>query len=224
MAASSERAADDDIIDSVAEFCDQQGIKADGLTALTVQENHGSRFASIIVDFPNRVILPVYPKAAELENYTDKISGALIFAYNDHLPPVDQDALSPVEARPFKFPCCSAMKARNPRRLDAEKYFTDFVKGSGHHANVVFEVKRQVNFGAMIDTTYHQLLHGERVEVHGHFTEKIHAFKNYTCADCNLFFGLDLYRKSGSGSNAHHMRTSPFSKHTELLPELFKLA
>lgn len=44
------------------------------------------------------------------------------------------------------------------------------------------------------------------------FTQKMHSFKNYKCAEHGRFFGVDLFRASESaGTNFHHMRLNPFT-------------
>ena len=64
-----------------------------------------------------------------------------------------------------QFPCCNNMQPYRNRRLDKEQYFTNFKNCTGSHDNAVFEVKRQIHSGPLIDTTYHQIINGVRVQV-----------------------------------------------------------
>lgn len=49
----------------------------------------------------------------------------------------------PGEGAPF---CCSGIKEYKGRRIAADNIFAAFLRGKGHHPNVVFEVKRQVKY------------------------------------------------------------------------------
>ena len=113
------------------------------------------------------------------------------------------------------------MKSYRNRRLDKERYFIDFHQGRGTYNDTIFEVKKQINNGALIDTKCFKLINNSRVEVdNNECINKIHSFKNYVCDKCNLFFSIDLYSSSGDVYNHHHMRLNPFTKNLNQLKEL----
>lgn len=112
--------------------------------------------------------------------------------------------------------CChgNCLVKYKERCTQCDSYFGHLLSGVGHHPDVVFEVKKQVNNGPMISTTYWQLLDNNIVQyTESQPTQKKHAFKNYICRSHNLFYGVDLfYSSSSSGYNTHHMRLVPYTK------------
>ncbi|KAJ1631967.1 hypothetical protein T492DRAFT_1143712 [Pavlovales sp. CCMP2436] len=106
--------------------------------------------------------------------------------------------------------CCDV--PFKPRRLDADATFFDFMRGTGNHPNVVYEVKEQVDQGPLLSTKYYKLCNDNIEEIEDkNFAQKFHAFKNFKCAQHNRFYSVDLYREGNdAGSNFHHMRLNPF--------------
>ena len=121
-------------------------------------------FASIIIDSEKQRIIPNYP----LENMSSYNELALpnntLVCYQTNLPPMAK-SLHSGDDKPFQFPCCNNIQPYRTRRLDKEQYFTNFKNSTDSHDNAVFEVKRQINNGPLIDTTYHQIINGVRVQV-----------------------------------------------------------
>ena len=73
---------------------------------------------------------------------------------------------------------------------------------NGHgSSSFIFEVLRQVDNGPMISTKYYKLCNGVRQEVRGPFNHRVHSFKNFKCNSHNLFFGINLYRVTPSGTD-----------------------
>ena len=200
-------------------FCDKHNISPTGICAFTFQKNKTALFSSIIIDWNQKIILDNYP-LENLSSYLEmKVENDVLLCYQLDLPQINS-VISSTEHISFSFPCCQHMSSYCDKRLDKEKYYFDFKNNQGSHDNVVFEVKRQVNNGPLLDTTFFKIINGSRIKVSGNYTRKIHAFKNYRCLKCNLFFSIDLYYDSNStiGYNYHHMRLHPFTKNIDTLP------
>ena len=90
-------------------------------------------------------------------------------------------------------------------------------------SNLIFEVQKQVNNGPLISTKYFRLSNGQRQEIEGSFSNKVHSFKNFKCNSHNLFYGINLYRET-PGRNPHQMRLNPFGhRNDSLLREFLAL-
>ena len=206
-------------IEKVKQYCTSHEIPMEDLSVYTFQRNYSTTFASIVIDWNAENIMPNYP-AEFLDSYDEKNIGDINVCYKTGLQPIEK------EDGPYRdklFPCCDGMTPFKARQLNNERYFTAFKDGSGHYPAIVYEVKRQIDKGSLLDTRHYQMINGVRTEVSGNFTQKIHSFKNYTCASCNLFFGIDLYRATVSeGHNAHHMRLNPYTANVETVHELLE--
>lgn len=200
-------------------FCKENDISTSGICAFTFQQNRTGLFASIIVNWDSMVILNNYP-LENLNNYQEKkLPRDVLMCYKTHLPELPKYE-QPVQTSIEKsFPCCNSMLPYQSRVISKEAYFTDFINCKGSRPNIVYELKKQINNGPLIDTVYYELIDDQRHILNGNFTTKIHAFKNYRCLRCNLFFSIDLYHKDSTnrGYNYHHMRLNPFTKGIENL-------
>lgn len=216
---------DADVFASVTDFCKRHRISTSGVLVFTAQKNRSSEFTSVIADFEKGCMLTVYP-AEVLASTTYKemrlTAGSVdvLCCYGDNLPapPASYTAPASISAglkdacesgsEPF---CCGCVQLYKNRRLDRDAMFDSLRSRRGHHPNVVFEVKRQVNNGPMLSTKYYQVVNNELLEVHGSYSQKLHAFKNFKCSKHDLFFGVDLYQSRNTSSyNTHHMRLNPF--------------
>lgn len=207
------------VLKVLRDLCEAKGIATTNLGAFTFQKNRSTEFCSIIVDWDQDKLLPNYPINLLNEYEEIRLPGDVLLCYKTDLP---RPQNAPAYAKATTFPCCGEIQPWRARRLDKEQCFTDFFNGVGSHPNIVFEVKRQVDNGPLLDTTYYELRDGSRHEIEGRFNQKIHSFKNYKCSKCNLFFSVDLYRKSGVSSNYHHMRLNPFTKNADTLVNFVK--
>lgn len=201
----------------LTQFCQSNHINLGGICAFTFQRNRTGVFASIIIDSEKQQVIPNYP-LENMSSYKELVlPNNTLVCYQTNLPPMTESSHSGID-NPFQFPCCNNMQPYRNRRLDKEQYFTNFKNSTGSHDNAVFEVKRQINNGPMIDTTYHQIINGIRVQADGEYKQKMHAFKNYRCNQCNLFYSIDLYHATNANvNNYHHMRLNPFTKNVENL-------
>jgi len=222
---------ENDIINQMKMFCVKNNIKTSQILAITIQSNRSTDFASLIIDFENDLLLPNYPMEMLTANKEMTIAGNFLICYKEDLKRVDmsnerannKNAPQVEGSSPF---CCANLPLYRGESIHAESVFQDFVKGQGHHPNIVYEVKRLVNNGPLVSTKYFTLINNNMQEVQGNFTQKMHAFKNYKCTNCNLFYAVDLYSPSpNSGFNYHHMRLNPFEKkNLELLKQFFSVA
>lgn len=214
-------------------FLQNMGVEPKNAVAITIQRNRTTEYATVIVDMRRNVIVDLYP-AELLSSYKETAVGPFLVCYNADLsvdPIADfkefvaEKPIIEVE-HPF---CCESSKlvAYKPRRLDKEKFFTDFMSGSGSYPDIIFQVIKQINNGPIQSTTYWQLIDNKIVPWTGEKPEqKLHAFKNYICHKCNFFYSIDIFSTSGGmGYNFHHMRLVPYTKlNVPLLTEFFKAA
>jgi hypothetical protein len=225
-----------EVIDGIREFCEQQHLATDAVVALTIHKNYSSEFSSVIVNLKSGALLEVYPDKDACSTYKEGRIGAYLFCYNDQLPiRTDENelilGLSKVhlddaqcttvgDADVF---CCSRIQPYKARHLQLESTFTDLIRRSGHHPDIVYEVVKQIDNGPIVSTNYYQLEDNRIHPVSGPFTQKIHAFKNYKCTTHGFFYAVDLYRVSfTAGGNVHHMRLNPRSKiHLPFLRQFF---
>lgn len=220
--------AESKILANTRAFCESRGIGTDGVFALTVQRNRTSEFASIVIRWGDAgVLLPGLSSEAARE-YREMRVGDFLVSYVDGLPPTAAAAQAPgaplASDRPF---CCASVAPYKHRRVSGEQMFADLLEARGHHPNVVFEVKEQVDNGPHLGTNYYVLEDGMVRTVKGPFTQKMHCYKNYKCAAHNRFFAVDLYHRNNDAvrSNYHHMRLVPFTKRNDaLLTEFFRAA
>ena len=226
--------SDTELVNKLRSFCAKHRIATVRTLIITIQKNRTTSFASLVVDFEAGRIMKHYP-IMDIP-YRELRVGNFNVCFADDLQQQTEDATTctpqqqqprpdlalpkDAEEKPF---CCSSsgLSAHRPRTVTYESAFAGFVAGRGNYPDIVFEVKRQVNNGALLSTKYYQLLHDGYVDVtrtgeDGKFSAKIHSFKNYICARHNLFFAVDLYsaRKgpSSEGYNYHHMRLNPFTR------------
>ncbi|KAL0206498.1 hypothetical protein P9112_001805 [Eukaryota sp. TZLM1-RC] len=216
-----------EVVDVVRSFCERKGMKTDKGLALTVQKSKTALFGSVIVDFETNEIHEFYPVPDSLSTYKEKMMPGFSVCYNDTISPSSLNIEAVDHSKyPSTFPCCSRMQPKNPRRFERDSTFTDLLGRRGHHPNVIFEVKAQVDNGPMLHTKYFSLKHGQLNEVDFTPSRKLHSFRNYKCLVHNMYFAVDLYssESSGSGYNYHHMRLNPFTRNTDnllkWLPEL----
>lgn len=208
-----------EIIRRIHAYCAQAGIATSKVLAITIQRNRTTEFSSLIVDFEAELLLPIYP-VEKLSDYKEKACGEFLVCYRDDLtllnlnvPPLLEDS----SKGPY---CCDGIYPYKGIRTASDELFEALLRGSGHHPNVVFEVKRQVNRGPLISTRYFKLEQSGVTETQGgSLLNKKHVFKNYKCDRHNLFFLVDLYmtENSGTGYNYHHMRLNPCTKVNEAL-------
>lgn len=93
----------------------------------------------------------------------------------------------PIDLQPYK-----------PRARSMDGLFKGFMTETGHHANVIYEGKTQVDNGPLLFTDYYQLIHGKIARNHGIYTRKKHAFKKYKSLRHRRFFSIDLYEAEGA--------------------------
>ncbi len=217
----------EEIFQQLQHFCLANSIKTEQVLAITIQKNRTTDYSSLIVDFENAQLLPNYPIEI-MDDYKEKVFGDFLVCYKEGLKVIESNNnnnnnLSGMEKEtdksiPF---CCERITQYKPTRIDGEEIFQNFLSGKGHHPNIIYEVKKQINNGPLLWTKYFTLIHDRREEVKGKYTQKKHAFKNYRCLSHGYFFGIDLYQQ-GLGSNYHHMRLNPFQKiNEELLKQFF---
>ena len=222
------------VLTGVREFCNAHNISLEHVMAITVHINRTTSFASLIINWDKETILPNLP--LELTNkYKEERVGNFLICYQSGMTLPDNysswdKSMAKLdldqEGLPF---CCNNLVGYKNKKLSMEGLFRDFFASRGNHRNVVYEVKKQVDNGPLLDTKYYQLLDDAVVEVQGTFHRKKHAFKNYKCTAHNRFYSIDLCDASSStttGYNYHHMRLHPFTKrsgdHEEVLEAFFK--
>jgi len=215
----------EDNFDKLSRLCQEHKISTEGVLMITIQKNRGEQFSSFVVDLKNRETFPVYPQANEPLSYKEKEINGFLICYHENLsrPPAATRAVPTVcDSPPF---CCDKIEGYMPKTLDRsrEEMFTKLRSREGSVPDIVFSVKRQINNRTEMVTQLFMLEDGSVTEVFGKFDNKVHAFKNYKCKKHDLFFGVDLYRASGSaGSNKHHMRLNPYTKlNDEFLSDFF---
>ncbi|KAL1507046.1 hypothetical protein AB1Y20_007908 [Prymnesium parvum] len=216
---------DNELVEGVTRWCARNGVKAGGVLVLTAQENRSTEYASLVVDMDRGKVLPNFPMEL-LTDYKETTCGTLLVCYKAGLAlPMGYvtDASrhdAPDDGGPFG--CApSQLTPYKSTRTAYDTAFDNLTKGKGHHPNIVFEVKKQVDNGPLISTKYFALKHDTVTEVTGPFTQKMHAFKNYKCASANLFFAVDIYRADNTtGYNHHHMRLNPF---TQINPGILRI-
>lgn len=216
---------DQAFIPRIKEFCSKNQIATTNTLAITIQENRTSQYSALIVDFENSKLLPLYP-LAELSTYKEKSFGSFLVCYHENLPclpsmPILSDDVCDPQFFPF---CCGEVKEYKPPRSNSmASLFSGFKKHQGHFPNVVFEVKKQNDFGCLIWQKNFQLINNSTQEIQGNFSQKLHSFMNYKCLKHGVFFSIDLFSATEQkGYNYHHMRLNPFSKiNTELLNNFF---
>jgi hypothetical protein len=212
-------------VDTILELCHLAGIVLDkcDVLAITCQKTFSSTYFSAVLDVKSKRLLTHYPNKDALSQYHETKLGPFMIAYCNALPALDvADLIEQVTLtdsdKPF---CCSKIVPYKNKTLvgDREKMFDNFLDEHGHYPNIIFEVKRERDFGPLLSKTYFQLLHGKGVVrvPDENYHEKIHSFKNYKCPNHNLFFGVDLFAKSGERINRHHMRVNPY---TAISPEM----
>ena len=217
---------DSTIVAGLKSWCEMNSVPLGGVLVITIQENCTTEFTSLVVDMDNEKVLPNFPADA-LTSYKEIRLGSLLVCYKAGLVlpnSFSTDASLPQHEAAGPFGCApSELTPYKHRSTANDCAFRDFVQGSGHHPNLIFEVKKQVDNGPLLSTKYYQLKDGVVTEVQGPFTQKVHSFKNYKCASKDLFFGVDLYRADQSaGGNYHHMRLNPFTKlNPEILGSFF---
>ena len=204
-------------------FCQKLGIPTTNVLAITIQKRSSTEIATLVVDFNSPKVLPNYP--TEFPCYKEKTIGSLMVAYKDDLAPVefkDDEKTAEDEAEGAVTPfCCGGIREYKGRRTDKDALFSDFLRRRGHHPNIIFEVKKQVDKGPLLSTKYYRLEHQKWQESSGNYIQKIHSYKNYKCLTHNLFFAVDLYRADNmKAENYHHCRLSSFTKNPKLFFEL----
>ena len=145
-------------IESLKAVCAARNIRTDKVLVMTVQRDRTGEFFSLVADFTRDQLLDVYP-AEFLTAYKELRIGDLNVCYNDSLPPLEattkpaaaSDAATIFLKPPF---CCGGIQLYRDRPISMDSVFRDLVAGHGHHPNVVYEVKRQINNGAMLHTKY----------------------------------------------------------------------
>lgn len=233
----------DDILADLICFCKKYDIEMEGISAYTIHINKSTEICSLIIDWNTNKILTNYPikfvgKYKELKLNNNK----LLVCYKTNLPkPEDIDnnyyeyehhihnVINNTNNNTYQkrdilntFPCCDYLSNYGRRTItDHEEKFNDF-KMNNSRANYegwIFEVKEQINNGSILNTTFCQLINGERVVISNNTPmQKIHSYKNYKCTKCNLFFSIDLYKKTSNVEyNKHHMRLNPTTKNPQHL-------
>lgn len=232
-------------------WCEKHSIACEGILMLTIQRNRAGEFVSLIYDWENHRILPVYPQA--VGQSCKHVSGLgvdkeIIITCHEKLPRInDNTATVTVTEKPFTHSqtevkaetaedksayCCSAVTPYKPTHTSLVSLFSDSIKGStvaGSHTGYILEIKRQINHGPLVNTRYFRFdLAGHLVQVEKEDTNtsnKVHVFKNYVCKKHNLFFGVDVFKENSSSVyNLHHMRPNPFTnlKNKKLIQQVFK--
>ena len=133
--------------EEMKKWCQPRGIRTDGVLVMTVQRNRSTQFASLVLDMEVGRVLPNYPMEL-LASYDETRSGEYLVCYKAGLAVLPSfsseqavDASSP--GQPFG--CLpTELTPYKHRRTAHDQAFNDFVRGEGHHPNLVFEVKKQV--------------------------------------------------------------------------------
>jgi len=231
------------LLSDLRRFCMQQGLRTEHVVALTVQRNHSTEFSSLIANLNSGRLLDVYPECGAGSTYQEGQIGDYLYAYNDELPvrPDEEQlcgGMSSVriidesvtghddrhQAHPF---CCSSLSPHKDRRLDRDAVFADLLRGRGHHPDIVFGVRKQVDNGPLLSVNYFHLQNDVLTELSDtgrKFCQKLHSFKNYKCTRHGLFYAVDLYRADDrrAGMNYHHMRLNVHSQlHLPFLRNFF---
>ena len=211
--------------EKLAFFCEQRNIPTTGALAFTMSRNRTGEYASLVVDMEKRTFHELYPKQFHQNFKEGPVSEDQEFLYCYQCD-LDPRPLREINATPASEPneldafCCSKLEPYRPCRTQNDACFEQFVSGNGT-ANMLFEVKRQVDNGPLIGTAHFQLENGVRIRVKPTSPiQKVHSFKNYKCRVHNRFFGVDLCR-SGSVYNEHHVRCVAFSKRSAELEDAF---
>ncbi|KAL0241427.1 hypothetical protein GEMRC1_006662 [Eukaryota sp. GEM-RC1] len=155
-----------EIVDAVRAYCSRNSINVSRGIALTIQKTKSTVFASVIIDFTNDKVLRHYPLPDHLIQYKEKMLSNISICYNDTIKP-DELVINEIDVNSFPqtFPCCSRITATNPRRLERDSLFNDFLREQGHHPTTIFELKATKDCGALVYTKYFKIEHGRRVEL-----------------------------------------------------------
>ncbi|KAF2077048.1 hypothetical protein CYY_001680 [Polysphondylium violaceum] len=214
------------IIQNIKQYCQKNGIKTNKILVITIQENRGTSFCSLIVDFEKEKLLENYP--AELLNaYKEKREGDYLICYLENLDEIKnlqpQSSVDKQDNQPF---CCKNITPYKSIRTDRDTVFRDFISGQGNHPEYVFEIKEQVDNGPLLSTHYYVLENGHISRTTTKPTQKVHSFKNYKCLVHKLFYAVDLYKKGDApGYNFHHMRLNPYQNiNQQLLNNFFTVS
>lgn len=130
-----------------------------GILLLTVMRNRATDFYSVIADLDTGETYPLYPAPLEGGHHDYKI-GDLYVCYRPGLDktPLSEMSSGRIESRHCtenpQSPafCCSAVYVYRSCPTNRDAMFADFLKGTGHHPNVIYGVRRQVNQGPLIST------------------------------------------------------------------------
>jgi hypothetical protein len=220
----------DDMILDLKWFCQLVGIETIGICAYSIQENRNTFSCSIIIDWTNNIILTHYPSVFVGE-YEEKQYKKLLICYKINLPRVLSNN-NDYEYKPIKndceirktigitFPCCEQMVEYRNIKTAYDEQFYDFKLQSpnANYEKFIFEVKRQINNGPLLDKAQYALKNGTRYIMNGVHKQKKHAYKNYICTKCNLFFGVDLCLSSNENEyNHYHLRLNPYTTNPQNL-------
>ena len=215
-------------IEKILNLCSKMSIDVDDtkILAITIHKARGeitSQFCTYIVDFKRNKVLSHYPHDVG-GAYKEKIVGPFYCVYKSDLEycVIDEDEESAFKDTGYIF-CCDALTPYRECITQRDSLFSDFKALRGNHPKYAFEVKRQINNGRMLSTKFFSIEHDAVAEVSDKGLRKCHSFKNYICQTHNLFFGVDLYEKTGlvEMSSKHHMRLNTFTKQNERLLDEF---
>eukprot|EP00727_Mastigamoeba_balamuthi_P010984 m51a1_g6508 hypothetical protein (234) ;mRNA; f:240217-240918 len=207
------------IVERTKQFLVLQGVEPSPNRAalLTVMRDHQSQYFSLVVDLGRGILVNNYPVEGMSNDYSEATvrrgADKFVACFTAGLP-VDPIATFPeytgehagAQNTPF---CGHKLVPYRPRRLDKEQLFSDFLAESGTHSGVIYQVTRNIDNGPELSQTLWTLVDG-RVEPYSGETptNKLHAFKNYKCPQCSLFFSVDLLSTTAQ-FNYHHMRLVP---------------
>eukprot|EP01095_Lingulamoeba_sp_RSL-Kostka_P014917 TRINITY_DN6682_c0_g1_i1.p1 TRINITY_DN6682_c0_g1~~TRINITY_DN6682_c0_g1_i1.p1 ORF type:complete len:276 (-),score=56.82 TRINITY_DN6682_c0_g1_i1:159-986(-) len=215
-----------DPIMSYQEIVDNEFIEAmkniniipEKVVIITIQRSHSGDFCSLIINFEKEELEECYP-ATDFD-YKDLFLNncSVCFTQLESMPEID---LSNNDNNSDEVFCCDQLKLYKNRRTTKDEEFKNFIKSTGS-SSYIFHMKKQINFGKIIFEKYFSLKDGIISEVDGDKLSKVHTFKNYKCQNHNMFYGIDLYSKSKSVYNKHHMRIYPYQNINMEVLDLFK--
>jgi len=214
----------DDPSKIVVDFCREVGFALSGVCVVTVQQNRGSLYGSFVIDMrgPTPVLKQSYPKElpSSQHKYTSNFSVSVVTDLDPSvIDRASEEADETVASSDLW--CCdpSNWTKKSTKRTSRDTIFEDFRHSRNSHPNIVFKVRKQINYGPDVWTKHFTLNDGKITETES-ATHKIHAFKNYVCHAHNMYYEVDLFSRTGSVRNAHHMRALAS---TQYGPEILRM-
>eukprot|EP00522_Entomoneis_paludosa_P000446 CAMPEP_0172465672 /NCGR_PEP_ID=MMETSP1065-20121228/54220_1 /TAXON_ID=265537 /ORGANISM="Amphiprora paludosa, Strain CCMP125" /LENGTH=198 /DNA_ID=CAMNT_0013222277 /DNA_START=151 /DNA_END=744 /DNA_ORIENTATION=- len=184
----------------VVNFCRKAGFDVCGICAVTIQENHGSRHGSFIVDLRDQACplleasyvseLPSHHQHQYIQNFSVSVCSNL-----------DASALGKRKKEKF-LPtqhggeaedcwCCDPCNwsAKSQKRTNHDSDIAKFLESRGS-SSFVFKVRKQINYGPDVWAKNFTLTKGIVQETTTEATHKVHSFKNYVCMRHKMYYEI----------------------------------